>query len=1199
MQLSIKSPREFINPLLSKRAIDGNSLGKFKQQLNELFKVNKNETEEHQKNAVRDFLNNAFGYKINTKDKIDWAIFVDDKIEVIIESKRTLNDRGMISADNCNCRAMHEVILYYSREKSNGTTTIRHIIIQTMFDWYVFDAKEFNEKIIDNTEIKKLFKSHNAKIDDNNSTTAFYSGVEKILNDSDINIACAHFHLDSDIKENEVRAIYKLLSPDCLLKQFNPNDANSLNRGFYNELLYILGLEETKQGGKKLIGRVNENQRQQGSLFENIAHKLSQYGKPTDFESVIRLIIIWINRLLFLKLLESQIVAWSGNNEYKFLYKDKISQYDQLEDLFFEILAKKVTNRTNRNFDYIPYLNSSLFEIHADEKTLIAISNLSDDACIEYFGKTVAKNNSKKAKTGSVNTLEYLFEFLDAYDFSNDSKEEVITEQKSLINASVLGLIFEKINGYKDGSFYTPSFITMYMARESVTKAVIDKFNTTQSWECKTLVDVHNAISDNKLSKQKANDIINSITICDPAVGSGHFLVSALNELIYIKNELGVLIDHSGKKLECEIKIQNDELIVTLDNGDIFSYENGSGTKTKIQKTLFHEKQTIIENCLFGVDINPNSVNICRLRLWIELLKNAYYKEDGTLETLPNIDINIKCGNSLISRFGLKDDIKDKKIKEEIERYKQVVKDYKENVGNKHEVMASIDAIKAKFSATMKVSSKATKNLDVKLKEWVSIFGYKELDDDLMLRAFKANQHDDMFGVDESIATKFKGNQKKMLEELKSYQREFIEFETGKIYDNAFEWRFEFPEVLDENGDYIGFDVVIGNPPYIDSETMSKHLPVDREYYSNNFETTKGNWDLFIPFIEQAHKIKNTKGLVIFITPNKWLSSPYAIASRGYYQNNLAKLFDYSSINVFDEASISAIVPFFYPSDTILVRKYIDTIEFIETEISDKNQVEHLSQITSEHYHLINKIRSNNMLLEEFYEVFDSATTADAYRIKEFINEISDEKNALQLKLVTTGTVQKYTNNWGVEPTSYLKNKYHKPCINKTTYEKEFHNKSKQMLKPKLIVTGMRHLRAFFDEDVTYLAGKTTRIIIAKKESWQLKVLLSIINSYLLTFYMVETFKGGSMGGGINISPELLRSLPIPAMSENSKTKLIELSTQTLTAKKSNPKADTSALENQIDQMVYKLYKLTYDEVKVIAPEFSLSPEEYEAVSVE
>ena len=109
MQLSIKSPREFINPLLSKRAIDGNSLGKFKQQLNELFKVNKNETEEHQKNAVRDFLNNAFGYKINTKDKIDWAIFVDDKIEVIIESKRTLNDKEMISADNCNCRAMHEV----------------------------------------------------------------------------------------------------------------------------------------------------------------------------------------------------------------------------------------------------------------------------------------------------------------------------------------------------------------------------------------------------------------------------------------------------------------------------------------------------------------------------------------------------------------------------------------------------------------------------------------------------------------------------------------------------------------------------------------------------------------------------------------------------------------------------------------------------------------------------------------------------------------------------------------------------------------------------------------------------------------------------------------------------------------------------------------------------------------------------------
>lgn len=1180
MQLSIKSPREFINPLLSKRAIDGNSLGKFKQQLNELFKVNKNETEEHQKNAVRDFLNNAFGYKINTKDKIDWAIFVDDKIEVIIESKRTLNDKEMISADNCNCRAMHEVILYYSREKSNGTTTIRHIIIQTMFDWYVFDAKEFNEKIIDNTEIKKLFKSHNAKIDDNNSTTAFYSGVEKILNDSDINIACAHFHLDSDIKENEVRAIYKLLSPDCLLKQFNPNDANSLNRGFYNELLYILGLEETKQGGKKLIGRVNENQRQQGSLFENIAHKLSQYGKPTDFESVIRLIIIWINRLLFLKLLESQIVAWSGHKGYKFLYKDKISQYDQLEDLFFEILAKKVTNRTNRNFDYIPYLNSSLFEIHADEKTLIAISNLSDDACIEYFGKTVAKNNSKKAKTGPVNTLEYLFEFLDAYDFSNDSKEEVITEQKSLINASVLGLIFEKINGYKDGSFYTPSFITMYMARESVTKAVIDKFNTTQSWECKTLVDVHNAISDNKLSKQKANDIINSITICDPAVGSGHFLVSALNELIYIKNELGVLIDHSGKKLECEIKIQNDELIVTLDNGDIFSYENGSGTKTKIQKTLFHEKQTIIENCLFGVDINPNSVNICRLRLWIELLKNAYYKEDGTLETLPNIDINIKCGNSLISRFGLKDDIKDKKIKEEIERYKQVVKDYKENVGNKHEVMASIDAIKAKFSATMKVSSKATKNLDVKLKEWVSIFGYKELDDDLMLRAFKANQHDDMFGVDESIATKFKGNQKKMLEELKSYQREFIEFETGKIYDNAFEWRFEFPEVLDENGDYIGFDVVIGNPPYVSAVTMARDENV-KGVFKNNFPEAKGAFDLYLLFVLQGLKLIANNGFFSWIIPNKFLSANYAKETFNSMVTNkyLTSSIDISVFNVFSEASVYPIIVQGNKAKNNEFRKLS-----INHEIDLLNQQFENAEIDIK---ISTSISSCGMKL---------MSGLTGFQAQEVIPYISTEHLSETIPFIVSGSVDRFT--YTNENVRYMKTTYPEAYIannGKISTEKWVFWNS-----PKIVIAGMtKCIEAVYVEEP--LAIGVGVYAIYDFGGFDPKYILGILNSKLLTWYLNTMFKDKHLAGGyLAINKNTIEQLPfIGTVNKIVECSIVELIEQIITAKKSDPKADTSALENQIDQMVYKLYELTYDEVKVIDPEFSPSPEEYEAVSVD
>ncbi|OBQ31606.1 MAG: hypothetical protein AN487_23905, partial [Anabaena sp. CRKS33] len=140
---------------------------------------------------------------------------------------------------------------------------------------------------------------------------------------------------------------------------------------------------------------------------------------------------------------------------------------------------------------------------------------------------------------------------------------------------------------------------------------------------------------------------INSLKICDPAVGSGHFLVSALNEMIAIKSELKILLDRQGKRLkEYSFEVANDELIVIDEDGLLFEYNPKNQESQRVQETLFHEKQTIIENCLFGVDINPNSVKICRLRLWIELLKNAYYKTDSNytqLETLPNIDINIKC----------------------------------------------------------------------------------------------------------------------------------------------------------------------------------------------------------------------------------------------------------------------------------------------------------------------------------------------------------------------------------------------------------------------------------------------------------------------------------------------------------------------------------------------------------------------------
>ena len=178
-----------------------------------------------------------------------------------------------------------------------------------------------------------------------------------------------------------------------------------------------------------------------------------------------------------------------------------------------------------------------------------------------------------------------------------------------------------------------------------------------KGWNCADFEELKDRIEYGQREVRiEANQIINSIKICDPAVGSGHFLVSALNELIAIKSELGVLQDRQEqpKRIkDYDVRVEQDELVISDEDGDYFKYNPSDTTSQRIQEALFEEKQEIIENCLFGVDLNPKSVEICRLRLWIELLKNAYYyrNEDGqrVLQTLPNIDINIKCGNSLAS----------------------------------------------------------------------------------------------------------------------------------------------------------------------------------------------------------------------------------------------------------------------------------------------------------------------------------------------------------------------------------------------------------------------------------------------------------------------------------------------------------------------------------------------------------------------
>jgi hypothetical protein len=894
------------------------SIETFKDKLKVLLsKINEIEREENQKNHIRDFLRDSYysaKFEINTKDTKDLVIHngkdSESSVGVIIEAKRPTNKSEMLTKENINAKALHELILYFLRERiSFGNKEVKYLIATNIYEWFIFDAQEFEKRFAANKDLVKQFTDFEEKRLSGTKTDFFYKEIAEPFLANHLDISFTYFDireyreaLENNDPKDDVKliALYKLLSPEHLLKLPFLNDSNSLDKSFYSELLHIIGLEETKDGSKKIIQRKKKGERNSASLIENTIIELdslekihrienpTQYGDTYEerlFTIAIELVITWVNRILFLKLLEAQQIKYhKGDENFSYLNSKKIKGYDDLNTLFFQVLSKPVAVRNEdvkKSFSLVPYLNSSLFELSDLEHKCFTISQLKDKNLPIYSG-TVLKDNLGKKRNGEIFSLEYFFSFLDAYDFSSEGSEEIQEENKTLINASVLGLIFEKINGYKDGSFFTPGFITTNMCRETIRRAVVQKFNEIKSWNCKNFNELYNKID--SIEIKEANKIINSIRICDPAVGSGHFLVSALNEIIAIKSELGILTDRNGKRIkDYSVEVENDELIIVdTEDSTLFEYNPKNKESQRIQEALFHEKQTIIENCLFGVDINQNSVNICRLRLWIELLKNAYYisSSDSTeLQTLPNIDINIKRGNSLISKHPLDSDIKSilKKRKWKVEDYKNAVYSYQnaKDKSEKREMENLIHNMKTEFIVELNDSHPdqvALRKLNQKLSEQ-SMFerSKKELDE----------------------IEKWKKEKEKL--EIK-----IQEAKDNKIYQNSFEWRFEFPEVLNEDGDFVGFDVVIGNPPYIYIRDIPEN---ERVYYSTEFYVID---DLYSYFIIQGNRILKTNGYISLITPNTYFTLATKLGIRELLLKNDELRITYSGY-CFDDAYVETL----------------------------------------------------------------------------------------------------------------------------------------------------------------------------------------------------------------------------------------------------------------------------------------------------
>lgn len=880
----------------------------FEKEINSLLEnAPKQDDEEFQKNEINKFLKNAYGYNCNTNKKVDSAIYVDGEVRVLIEVK-ALDNKTEFPKDRENplSKAFCQMVLYFLEEiEKEKNNSLKHTIICNAHEFFLFDCKDLLF-LKEDKRIKKFYKDCAKKEGTDHSTKRFYSDLEEYLKkDFKGELRYTYFNLNDDFKE--LPLIYQVLSHEVLLKQRKTLDANTLNKDFYEELLYILGLEEQNDKGKILI--------KQSRTKNSLSDALKEQYNNLDDEEVMALLIAWNNRILFLRLLESLLISF---NHFKnpFLTTENFETFNALNTLFFEVLAKKNSERLpeikeDKILEKIPYLNSSLFD-----KTPLELKGyeikLLDNKKLEIYKNSVLKKDNPKQEP--LPLLEYFFKFLRLYKFTTtpkDIKDNTDTSESRLINPSVLGLVFEKLNGYKEGSFYTPSFITSYMCKESIMSIVRDKFNQKYKIECENLKELKNYLKNSyKEDKRKEYlQLLLTLRICDPAVGSGHFLVSALNEMVLIAYELGLI----ASLYRHSLTLENDEIIIHTPEDKIFNYtipHSENDPHHHIQKELFELKKDIIENCLFGVDINPNSCEITKLRLWIELLKYSYYifekgKNTNNLETLPNIDINIKCANSLISRFNLNDDLKKiPNIKKKIQEYKDLVAQYKDPNPlyplNKQDLINKIQDLKNTFSLTLK-DPKTKAELEKAIEKHIKKYNFFALDDKSLLD-----------GLDYFIPSLFgtlKLSPKEEEEAFASYGRiralrkKLDDALSGREYQNAFEWRFEFPEVLNDEGDFLGFDCIIGNPPYIRQEHIKDLKPLLQKQYQGFYNSTA---DIYTYFFALALNLLKEKGFSAFITSNKYARAKYGAKLREWLlkKTTIVSYMELNALKVFESAAV-------------------------------------------------------------------------------------------------------------------------------------------------------------------------------------------------------------------------------------------------------------------------------------------------------
>jgi len=850
-----------------------------------------------------------------------------------------------------------------------------------------------------------------------------------------------------------------------------------------------------------------------------------------------------LGRLVFLQFLQKK--GWMGvpANQQGWIGGDKfylnhlIESYegndrllsDVLEPLFFNTLNERRINdladsRLGKNIK-IPYLNGGLFDKDDLDKKDI-------DFPYDYFKE--------------------LMDFFAMYNFTIDENDPEDSEIG--IDPEMLGHIFENLlEDNKDkGAFYTPKEIVQYMSQESVAQYL--KSHAPE--ELHTAIDslikqrVVEPILQNKENARLVNKSLSVVKVCDPAIGSGAFPMGVLNVLFDCRH---LLYGFIGK------------------NED-FSY-------AKV-------KRDIIQNNIYGVDIEKGAVDIARLRFWLALVV-----DENEPQPLPNLDYKIMCGDSLLHRFALdapfQNVLKDYNQKNgthyKLEDYRQWVYDYTD---------ISDHTQKDDFRKRIEDIKRAVKT-ELNDKEKGKIAKVRGTIDNL--------QMEDMFGG--------KRNEKKikaLQKELKALEQQRAEIESNKIYDQAFEWRFEFPALLDKNGDFMGFDIVIGNPPYGVSI---------KDQYRKAVVGILGNvpdYEIYYYFIQIAEMLLVEKGIMSYIIPNTYLFNNFAKNYRLSILDrwNVLEILDCTKFKIFESATVFNTINTwqkntFGSPEFIGYRRTSNITSFAELldnprtflrkeDLLKMNQNWGLAFFLSDKVvTLINKLSGNTNSISNYY---DCSQGYIPYRLSDLISVYGKEEGT-RIKTQRLWHSKQKTSEY------YIQEIYGRD-ISKYDYSVsgEFIKYGKHVAcyvnpifftSPRLLVREITNptIIACFITD-SYINDPQLLPIIAKDGSLEsLYYLWGILNSKLATFYHFNHSPKATKGAFPKILVQDIKDFPLPVVSNDVKSIITELVKQVL--ENHSKGLDTKTDEQQIDLIVYHLYGLTYDEVLIVDPETSIKREEY------